>query len=572
MKIGFALLLLLAGGTPAAAATYYVDYDAGNDRAGGTSPSTPWQHAPGDPAATGTAASAMPGAGDVVRFKGGVAYRGTIAIKGDGTGDRLLTYTGSGYGSGPAIIEGGDPVTAVTPCRSAAECGDAANWQKLSLVRFTPPETSFIKFYDGEGVMFEAQTPAVADPFFADDVGGFATAPATEAAAIESGRLEAPGIARQLGGRARGTLQLWVFGNQVVRRPVTGVSGDTVLFDPAGIKVFSNRTNRYALLGLPGAITAPGQYAVTGPGQAIVWARSGRLMVGSGRGGFDLRNRQGIAITGFVFRHQTAAPKGRGEGQAISRGGSVGSGLLISNNRFENSALWDGKGVLSLGNISDTVIRNNVIIRIERGSGMRIAGNMRNIRIIGNRIESVGRTGIALLGVTDSEISGNVLTDLHGIHGNGISLYLANRRIKVTDNFIDNTSRPMTFHGDKSRPGPGDHDFVIERNIFLATPTAQAALTSWGAETRTVTIRNNVLIAPKGGLLVNGSDSNVTIAGNYVAGAIIYNKGKGADWTIGDNPIAPRRLRFDPGDAAALRTLCKQAGVPGGQTLGGLAC
>ncbi|PZN92545.1 MAG: hypothetical protein DCF31_15960 [Alphaproteobacteria bacterium] len=571
MKTSFALLLL-AIAAPTAATTYYVDYDAGNDRAGGTSPSAPWQHAPGDPEATGAAASATPGAGDTVRFKAGVAYRGVITVKADGTGDRPLTYTGSGYGNGAAIIEGGDPVTAVTSCRSSAECGDAANWQSLSLVRFTPPKTSFIKFYDGDGVMFEAQTPGVADPFFADDVGGFATAPASEAAAIESGRLDAPDLARQLGGRARGTLQLWVYGNQVVRRAVTGVSGDTLLFDPAGIKVFSNRTNRYSLLGLATSITAAGQYAVTGPGQAVVWTRGGRLMVGSGRGGFDLRNRQGIAITGFTFRHQTAAPNGRGEGQAISRGGSVGSGLLISNNRFENSALWDGKGVLSLGNISDTTISNNVIIRIERGSGMRIAGNMRNIRITGNRIESVGRTGIALLGVTESEITRNVLTDLHGIHGNGISLYLANRRIKVVDNFIDNTSRPMTFHGDKSRPAPGDHDFVIERNIFLATPTAQAALTSWGAGTRTVTIRNNVLIAPKGGLLVNGGDSNVTIADNYVAGGIIYNKGKGADWTVGDNPIAPRQLRFDRGDAAALRKLCKQAGVPGGQTLGGLAC
>ncbi len=568
--VSIALLFTAAPG-PGAATPYYVDFDRGNDRAVGTSPAAPWQHAPGDPAATDTAAGARLRGGDTVYFKGGVAYRGTIVAGASGSPGSPLTYAGTGYGAGAAIFEGADPVTSMVPCPSSTACGGAANWQRLSLVSFTPPATGFIKLYDDRSILVEAQTPASTDPFFSDDVGEFAISPLSEKAMIESGRLRAPALARLLGGVPRGTLQIWTFGNLVVRRPVTGIDGDTLLFDPQGITLYSDRPGRYALIGLASAINAPGQYVVAGTGRAVVWPRPGvRLWVGNGRNGFDLRNRSNIVISGFTFRHQTAGERTAGQGAPIVRGGTAASGLTITGNRFENSALWNGQGVITLSAISDAVVSNNVISMIERGSGIRAAGLSR-LKLTGNRIESVGRTGIAFLGVSDSEITGNVITDLHGVHGNGISLYLDNRRIRVTDNRIDTTNRPMTFHGDKSRPMPGNHDFTIERNIFMATDNAQAALTSWGYETRGVGIRNNVLIGPKGGLLTNVSDLGVTITGNYMSGIITY-KGEGRGWTIANNRTASHTLRLASTDNNAVRNMCTAAGVPRGLTLGGLPC
>ena len=68
------MLLALWASMAARAATYYVDYSTGNDTNNGTSTSSPWQHCPGDWAATATN-SLNPG--DTVKFKGGGVYHFT---------------------------------------------------------------------------------------------------------------------------------------------------------------------------------------------------------------------------------------------------------------------------------------------------------------------------------------------------------------------------------------------------------------------------------------------------------------------------------------------------------------
>ena len=60
--------------------TFYIDFAEGEDSNSGTSASQPWKHAPGDSAATGNAVRTVLVAGDTVRFKAGVPYRGTIAV------------------------------------------------------------------------------------------------------------------------------------------------------------------------------------------------------------------------------------------------------------------------------------------------------------------------------------------------------------------------------------------------------------------------------------------------------------------------------------------------------------
>lgn len=567
-------LALLAAGCdgPAVATVYYVDYAAGKDTASGTSPTTPWKHAPGDPDAEDKAASATLGPGDIVRFKGGVAYRGSIRARFDGATDQPITYAGSGYGTGAAIIEGADPVTAVTPCASAAACDGAPAWKSLSIVTFTPPPTSFIKFYDAEGILKESQWPVPQDSFFSDEIAGFAESALADKAKIEGGKLDSPKLAKLLGTAPSGTLQIWVFGNMVVRRPVTAVNGNVLSFDPAGIRLYPDRPGRYALIGSVAAIAAPGQYAEAGPGRAIVWSRpGGDLMVGNGRGGFDVTGRSHITISGFVFRHQTAAFGTRTEGAPITRAGRAGTDFVIDGNRFEDSALWDGKGVITLSNMDGARITNNTIARIERGSGMRLGVNNRHITVSGNTIDRVGRTGIAFLGASDSLISNNVITGLRGVHGNGMSLYLNNRRITVVNNRVLDTVRPMTFHGDRNTVAPGDHDFLIERNIFIATPISQAALTSWGASTRGVTIRNNVLVARRAGLLANESDAGVAITNNFASG-IAFNRSQPAGWTVKDNQTASADLRFIADDPDNNKKLCQGAAVAAKQMLGGIPC
>lgn len=558
-------------GFAANSATFYVDYENGNDAASGTAPTAAWRHAPGDPAAVGRSGSARLIAGDTVRFRGGVAYRGTITVNGSGTAERPIVFTGAGYGTAPAVIDGSDPVDGAVPCPSAAACGGAANWQTLRLVSFSPPQASaFIKLYDDKGPLTEAQYPVPDDPFFADDIDGFVASPLDEKAGIEAGRLRSPEFAKLLRGRPAGTLLIWVAGNQVARRPITGVEGDVLTFDPAGLRLYDDRPGRFALLGFAGAVSRPGHYAVIAPGRAVVLPRgSGGLTIGSGRGGIDLDGQSGVTVTGLTFAHQTGAAGKQREGLAIFQTGKASTSIAITENRFVDSAMWNGQGAITLRNVDGAVVRDNVISGIERGSGLRVGGNVRNLTVAGNRIDRVGRTGIAFLGVANGSITDNVMTGLRGIHGNGISLYLANRDISVAGNTVTETTRPMTFHGDKSRAAPGDHNFVIERNVFIATDDGQAALTSWGASTRGVIIRNNVLVAPKAGLLLNGTDTGVVVEANYTSGLITNTaKGQQPGWRVGKNRDAPKTLRA----AAVNRQLCSAAGIVSGAKLGTVAC
>jgi hypothetical protein len=94
---------------PVRTPTYFVDFSAGNDTADGKSQGTAWKHAPGDTNATGGPASAQLVAGDVVLFKGGVPYYGSVAVTASGTAMSAIVIEGGaqqGWGLGSAIIDG----------------------------------------------------------------------------------------------------------------------------------------------------------------------------------------------------------------------------------------------------------------------------------------------------------------------------------------------------------------------------------------------------------------------------------------------------------------------------------
>jgi hypothetical protein len=94
---------------PVRAPTYFVDFSAGSDAADGKSRSTPWKHAPGDTNATGGPAAARLAPGDVVLFKGGVPYYGTVAVTASGTAAAPIVLEGGaqqGWGTGSAIVDG----------------------------------------------------------------------------------------------------------------------------------------------------------------------------------------------------------------------------------------------------------------------------------------------------------------------------------------------------------------------------------------------------------------------------------------------------------------------------------
>lgn len=103
MKSVFLFLLLCCY---AQAAVWYVDYEGGSDAAAGTSTGAAWKHCPGDPAATGVAASATIAAGDTIAFKAGTSYileSTAIILKSGAVGNRIV-YDFDYWGTGADCI------------------------------------------------------------------------------------------------------------------------------------------------------------------------------------------------------------------------------------------------------------------------------------------------------------------------------------------------------------------------------------------------------------------------------------------------------------------------------------
>lgn len=89
---------------------FYVDYVDGVDTQAGTSTGTAWKHAPGD-AGAGNNANCTLAADNIVYFKGGVEYLGTITVNASGTAGHPIVFNGNSagtWGTGRAIIDGKD--------------------------------------------------------------------------------------------------------------------------------------------------------------------------------------------------------------------------------------------------------------------------------------------------------------------------------------------------------------------------------------------------------------------------------------------------------------------------------
>ncbi|MGQ5702597.1 right-handed parallel beta-helix repeat-containing protein [Sandaracinobacteroides sp. A072] len=527
-----------AAGRPDGPATWHVDFAQGNDAADGTSPETAWKHAPGDPEATGRPASARLAPGDTVLFRAGVPYRGRIHLQHSGTAEKPITYTGLGWGKGMGIIDGSDPVGSVRPCRDAADCGGAAQWQELHRLDFSPPATRRIILFGQKGPYILSQLPAPPNALFVDDRMTFAPVSKAQRAQLEAGILEAPALAaaaRAGGGQME--LAFWVLPNVVERRPVLSVEGDSIRFPADGLSFYPNRDGAVALNGSFAGLNQPGTVVFLGPGHGVARLHegdgAGTLSIGNGRHGIEFGGQSHVRITGLSFRNLAGSRKAAREGRALTDFSGKASHIEIRGNRIGPAALEHGGGAIHLFGTEGVRITANRIEDIAFGSGIRATGGTpRNLGIEGNVIRRIGRAGIGLLGVEGALVRGNVLAEIQGVHSNAITIYLANRDILVEGNCVIASPRPLTFHGSREPDIP--NRLRIIDNIFISTPDGQAAINSWGRNMRDVEISGNVLIGPKFGLMLNQGDIDVRVTGNDTNG--IETRGPiPPGWVIRDN-------------------------------------
>ncbi len=509
---------------------YYIDYSAGDDRASGRSKAMAWRHAPGDENAKGVAARTALRPGDALLFASGVRYRGELKLKWSGTPTAPITIT-SDVG-GRAIFDGSDPAVGVRPCLSSTDCGGSHFWRRLSKIEFGGVKAPNVALFTSMGPLFPAQAPNVSDIFYSDNVQDYFE---VSGADLSAGFAVLPKyVSELLGGPVRANLALWVYGNQVVLRPITSINGNVAHFDPTGLRFYDNRLSRIAVLGHQNLIDRPGEFSLVEGGRAAVAylpKNYGFVSTGSGRGGVNLNGVSNISISNVSFENMADDGINIDSGISIRNRLAGASSIHIGNNRFENFRMPKGQGVITLRNVEGLSIQGNLVQRVALGSGFRITRSS-DVDISKNDIRKIGRTAIMLMDVNRAKVSANVIDDVRGVHGNGLSVYLGNRSIDVIRNTISGAYRPMTFHGD-GHPESANN-ISIQDNIFVGVVGSSAALSSWGNATSGVDIQRNLLLGGTVGLLLSPEDVDVTVHGNALNG-ISYKGGYPPSWKIGSN-------------------------------------
>src|SRR5690606_36292976 len=104
-----------------------------------------------------------------------------------------------------------------------------------------------------------------------------------------------------------------------------------------------------------------------------------------------------------------------------------------------------------------------------------------------NVIRKIGRTGIRLIETENIQISGNHLSDILGVHGNGISVYLKNRNILIADNILENVPFAFTYHG--------TGNVAEAHNMWLLNHVFMGRVRSWGSAFDKVYFLHNLAYA-----------------------------------------------------------------------------
>lgn len=490
---------------------YYIDFARGDDANPGTSNDKPWKHAPGDPEATGKPASKQLAPGDHVVFAAGVVYRGEIAITESGGAEAPIVFEGAP--GAPAMIDGSDPV-AFTHCPSAVRCGGLANWSRLVLITLPSPLPSGFRLFADRGQMRPARAPDPKDDFYADEPDDMLSASPD---ALGRGEVELPPSVGTATAGFRRSVAVWVQPNVVVERSILDIADGVVRFNAAALKQYTDRPGRYAVIGVTGALDRPGEYVVLPDGRqavAMLPANASSLSIASGRGGFRLEKASHVAIRNLTFRHMTDGGETLG-GIAVLSNLQGNRGVEITGNRFVDMDMPQGNGPVILVGASNVRISDNSIERIAAGSGIRVGGPAEDVTITGNRITRIGRTGIMLTNVSNALVERNLISDVRGVHGNGMSAYLGNYHVRFIHNTVLDAKLPVTFHGAQPPSVPlQSNDLEFRENLLIADPESPGSLIAWGEVSRDIVVTGNVLLGGRAGLRIPPGNRAVTVVGN----------------------------------------------------------
>lgn len=502
------------------AATYFVDFQAGNDQDRGTSESSPWKRAPGDPQASGRSKTAVLASGDTVLFKGGVTYKGSLDLNFSGAPGSPIVYRGEGWGAAKAILDGSNPLRLQwTRCGSSAECAGNTNYAQIYFADAPAGYKDFTAglYEDGEFLWY-AQSPNPADPFNYDDVDGFYSIPRGSSTIRQTvSSITDPSVFTQSDSAFwnGSSVILWVQGNVTTIQRIAAFDPSAHTISHEALKnpntPYPDRDSRYALLNHPALIDRPGEYALDlVHNRLYLWPRdsfdpnrhtystAGNIAIS------DARLLQHVTVEGLRIQLFT-------QGIKFAKGGS---NIVIRNNEVRNLRANNWYAIQSQA--SDALIEGNRVENCSRAVGILIGGARAVIR--NNTVRNASRQGIWLMGANDCQVLHNAISDITGTHANGLSVYMNSSNILVAGNTILNCHSPLTFERSSNL------SFV--NNIAIGTGGSN--VNDWGGCSGTLAFYNNVFVKNSRHAALNIQSPNATV----VIRNNILDGGPGGDHNI----------------------------------------
>lgn len=466
MSVCLLVGLLTVGASSLPAATYYVDFEKGDDAHVGTAQESAWKRAPGDPQAAGKAAETKLVAGGIVQFRSGVIYRGNIVVPASGEKANPITYIGTGWGEGRAVLDGSELVTGWKKCQSPDDAAGAKNFANLYYAEVDAKSAFLLNLHEtdvqtqSDAFLYIAQDPNPVDPFFNDRTESMHKVTNEN---LTHTTVTAPDIFKSDNANHwdGASLLLWINPNRTIRVQVTGFDPKTgtVTFAPklADNAIYPDKRVQYfAVYNSPHVIDQPGEYAITEPNangkrRIVLYPRSpdaldARISRSVREQGFNLGKESNITIQGFDIRKYAGESMTDGSGIATGRRG-VGpkGGYVIRDNRISHTQAGDnGYGGIFLDDTTDALIENNDIRWTKNHRAIFITSSDKII-IRNNNVQNIGRTAVVMYTGKNSQILNNRFSHIYGTHANALTLYIASENVLVANNIITEASNPITF-------------------------------------------------------------------------------------------------------------------------------
>lgn len=567
--------------------TFYVNYATGSDTNSGTSPNSPWKHAPGDPNATGAVKTEALVGGDEVLFKAGVVYQGTINMQTSGTAGKPIVYEGTGWGTGKAIMSG---LTSAQLTFTA----DPSN-PKLSVATLpaglipagmsTETQSALNNIVEIDGkVSYMSNNSTSSNPYF-PDLGAISYSASEMKGSGSSWTLTDPSLGASLSTSTASTIsnmvaRAYVISNNELNMSVTGYNSATGALSLSGKFVAPSTAPSVTLYNNPAFVSSSdpySEYALEG-NQIIAAVTPGvhTVAVSASPRAFYAGNKSNITVDGFDI-----SGYGDGDGRGIVFGNA--QNIQITNNTLSNLATHDGFGfsaIAASGITNLTISGNTVGPNITYGGGIADLGGT-NSTVSDNTINSPGWSGIVEFDDVNSSVSSNRITNAYGVHATGIIAFDVNgaqesQNVSITNNQIQNGGAGIAIEGNPTLTGPvaTPNNFTIAYNVI--TGQTGVGIADWG-NTNTANIYGNIVLtstlAPSlGALHLANSSKNISFYDNILQEYTYLGSNNTADTFVNNvslrtnDPNLPKSAgdtgnTADPGLAAILQQALATPGV-----------